>query len=60
MRNTDSDSSINRAPLKPLGEKIDQPKQAPSTPAQKPQGRSGIVTDKDGRMKTTTHPTWSY
>ena len=39
--------------FKGLGEKVVKPKPAPAP--QRPEGKSGIVTDKDGRMSTTSH-----
>lgn len=36
-----------------LGEKVVRPTPAPQPP--KPQGPSGIVHDKDGHIRTTTH-----
>lgn len=52
MRSTDPDPK----PFGPLGERVQRPTQAPAaTPAQKPQGPAGILTDSDGRMRTTTH-----
>ena len=43
-------------PWRPLGEKV-QPEKKPEPPATKPVpgASSGIVQDKDGRMKTTNH-----
>lgn len=38
----------------PLGAPIRKAKPEPAP--SKPQGGSGIVTDPDGRMRTTTHP----
>jgi hypothetical protein len=49
MRTTDPDPK----PFGPLGERVQRP--APAAPAQKPQGPAGILTDSDGRMRTTTH-----
>lgn len=51
MRTTDD---LNPERFQPLGEKVARP--APPPPAQKPQGPSGIVTDAEGRLRTTTHP----
>lgn len=49
MRTTDPEPR----PFQPLGEKVQRAPAPPPSP--KPQGSSGIVTDKDGRMKTTNH-----
>ena len=52
MRSTDPDPQ----PMRPLGERVTpQPPNSPPT-SPKPTGPSGIVTDKDGRLRTTTHP----
>jgi hypothetical protein len=50
MRTTDPEPER----FKGLGERVTKPAPAPVSPP-KPQGKSGIVTDKDGRMSTTTH-----
>lgn len=43
-------------PWRPLGEKVQKPTPAPQPkPAPMGTGPSGIVVDKDGRMKTTNH-----
>lgn len=53
MRTTDPDPK----PFKPLGEKVIKPFSPPApAPTTKPQGSYGVVTDADGRMKTTKHP----
>jgi hypothetical protein len=40
----------------PLGPPIRKPAPPAPAPAPAPRGPSGIVTDADGRMRTTTHP----
>lgn len=49
MRNTDPEPER----FKGLGERVVKPAPAPAPP--RPEGKSGIVTDKDGRMSTTSH-----
>jgi hypothetical protein len=41
--------------FKGLGEKVQKPAPAPASSSQKPQGKSGIVTDENGMLKTTNH-----
>ncbi len=51
MRTTDD---LNPERFKGFGEKVTKP--APAPTPQKPQGPSGIVSDPDGRIRTTSHP----
>lgn len=53
MRTTDPEPER----FKGLGEKVAKPTPAP--PPTRPQGPSGLVTDKDGRMSTTNHKPYS-
>lgn len=53
MRTTDPDPT----PFRPLGERV--VKEKPAAPAPKPEGKSGLVTDADGKMRTTSHKPYS-
>lgn len=51
MRTTDPDPT----PFRPLGEKVTKPAPAPASSSPAPRGPSGLVTDADGRIRTTEH-----
>jgi hypothetical protein len=55
MRTTDPDP----VPFKPLGEKVEKARPAPPVLNQ-PVGKSGIVTDADGKIRTTSHRPHGY
>lgn len=53
MRTTDE---LNpEPPFKPFGEKVVKPTPPPSHAGAQPVGKSGIVTDADGKIRTTSH-----
>ena len=55
---TRTTDDLNPDRFQPLGAPIR--KELPPTPIQRPQGKSGIVTDKNGRIRTTSHKPPAY